>query len=226
MSTFLLLIFAMGILGCSASPDLTSGIQNADDLFEALKNAGINLSRSAVSNRKGLEAEGVFFEWENSEIEVFEFQDEDKRSLISSNIGSGSDDALLDPTGEETVWASGKILVIYAGVDGGTILLLNGLLGDPLRYETLEIDEPFPPAVVAAIRSLADQEQVPPGLIQLEGYEQVDWPDACLGLPSPEELCAQVITPGWRVELVAEENSYVLHTDAAGSQIRYASGLK
>ena len=224
-STFLLLIFALGILGCTPSTELASGIQTTDDLFIALNGAGITPSRTAASQRGGFGTAGVIFEWETNEIEVFEYQDEEKRSLISNKIGLGSDDELLDRSGEETLWASGKIIVFYAGIDGGTILLLNGLLGDPLRYETLEIDEPFPPAVVAAIRSLADQAQLEPGLIQLEEYEQVDWPDACLGLPSPEELCAQVITPGWQVELVAEEKSYVLHTDAAGSQIRYASGL-
>jgi len=222
--TSLLLIFAMGILGCSASPDLTSGIHTTDDLFAALKSAGINPSRSGAIQRRGFGTEGVILEWGNSEIEVFEFQNEEKYNLISIKLGSGSDDELLDSPGEETIWASGRIIVLYAGVDGGIILLLNGLLGDPLRYEAPEIDEPFPPAVVAAIRSLADLEQMEPGLIRLEGYEQVDWPNACLGLPSPEELCAQVITPGWRVELVAGEKSYVLHTDAEGSQIRYSSG--
>lgn len=223
--TSLLQFFAMGILGCSASPNLTSEIHTPDDLFAALNSAGINPSRNVASQRRGFGTEGEIFEWGNSEIEVFEFQDEEKYNLISIKLGSGSDDELLDSIGEATIWASGRIIVLYAGVDGGTILLLNGLLGDPLHYEAPEIDEPYPPAVVAAIRSLADLEQMEPGLIRLEGYEQVDWPNACLGLPSPEELCAQVITPGWSVELVAGEKSYVLHTDAEGSQIRYASGL-
>lgn len=226
--TIILPIFVMGILACSASPDVASGINSADELFAALKSAGINPERNGVSQRNGFETKGVIFKWGKSEIEVFDYQDEEKRGFISSNLEreiSTSEDGSLDNIGEETIWASGRIIVLYNGIDGGTILLLNGLLGDPLRYEVLEIDEPFPPAVVAAIRSLADQEQVNPGLIRLKGYEQVDWPDACLGLPSPGVLCAQVITPGWRVEMVAGENSFVLHTDAEGAQIRYASGL-
>lgn len=220
-----LLVLSMGFLGCSSSPSVFNGIHSTDDLIAELTSAGMTANRSGIAQRSGFQTVGENIQWENSEIEVFEYQDEQGRSLISSALSAGSEDFLFDIAGDETIWASGKIIVLYAGVDGGTILLLNGLLGDPLRYEALAIDEPFPPAVVATIRSLADQAQIDPSLIRVERYEQVDWPNACLGLPSPEEMCAQVIVPGWRVDLIAGENSYVLHTDESGEQIRYASGL-
>ncbi len=46
-----------------------------------------------------------------------------------------------------------------------------------------------------------------------------DWPDACLGRPKPGEACAQVVTPGYRVELrldisgTSVYHTFVYHTD-------------
>jgi len=50
--------------------------------------------------------------------------------------------------------------------------------------------------------------------------QRVEWPDASLGCPSPEESYAQVITPGYRVLLEAEGKTYELHTDLTGEMIR------
>jgi len=35
----------------------------------------------------------------------------------------------------------------------------------------------------------------------LTSVEVVDWPDRCLGAPREDEVCAQVITPGYRIVL-------------------------
>jgi hypothetical protein len=29
--------------------------------------------------------------------------------------------------------------------------------------------------------------------------EEVDWPDSCLGAPDPDEVCSQIVTPGYRI---------------------------
>ena len=44
--------------------------------------------------------------------------------------------------------------------------------------------------------------------------EAVEWPDASLGCPQPGMMYAQVITPGFRVVLEAEGQTYEYHTDA------------
>jgi hypothetical protein len=41
-----------------------------------------------------------------------------------------------------------------------------------------------------------------------------------LGLAAPDEICAQAITPGWRVVLVVEGQQYVYRTDASGEVVR------
>ena len=51
-------------------------------------------------------------------------------------------------------------------------------------------------------------------------FEVVDFPDNCLGAPKPDEVCAQVVTPGFRVQLVAQGMLYEFHTDVRGYAIR------
>jgi hypothetical protein len=45
--------------------------------------------------------------------------------------------------------------------------------------------------------------EIPEGLV-----EAVDFPDAALGAPVEDEMSAQVITPGWRIRLTAEGQTY------------------
>jgi hypothetical protein len=43
----------------------------------------------------------------------------------------------------------------------------------------------------------------------LEGHvEPAEFPDAALGAPIEDEMSAQVITPGWRILLEAQNQSY------------------
>ncbi|MEX1019907.1 MAG: hypothetical protein WDZ49_09630 [Litorilinea sp.] len=93
--------------------------------------------------------------------------------------------------------------------------------------EVGELD-PEAEAIAMTIRAAAiEQLQVEADAISIAAVEAIEWPDACLGVPNPAELCAQMITPGYRVVLevtlgdtVAE---YVYHTDATGNSIRLAS---
>jgi hypothetical protein len=47
--------------------------------------------------------------------------------------------------------------------------------------------------------------------------------NACLDVPAPGEMCAEVITPGYVVSLQAEGRQYDYNTDLKGSQARPAS---
>jgi len=126
----------------------------------------------------------------------------------------GSTDAVL------SVWARGRIFVVYRGFDGGLVALLSGLLGDPLTLPQGAVIEPYPPAVAAAIGWLADSLDTDPGQLAVLDYTPADWPDSCLGLAGPGEACLQVITPGWRVVLQVGGVDYTLRTDEFGTVIR------
>lgn len=80
---------------------------------------------------------------------------------------------------------------------------------------------PWPPLEQARL-ALAEHLGIAPGAITLVSSEPMEWADACLELPAPDEMCAQVITPGYRVVLEAIGQQYILHTNASGSQVRTA----
>jgi hypothetical protein len=64
-------------------------------------------------------------------------------------------------------------------------------------------------------------EELEPGATFV-AVERTDWPDSCLGLGEPDEVCAAVITPGYRVvaEVDGEEVEY--RSNLAGDEIRRA----
>jgi hypothetical protein len=123
---------------------------------------------------------------------------------------------------EIQIWERKSFLVVYPGSEGGVVLLISGLLGDAITREVSGPDEPYPPAVSAAQSALADELGIPPSEVQVLDYEDVLWPDGCLGIVVPNEACAQVETPGWRIELNAGGAIYVMHSDAIGQQIKRA----
>ena len=44
--------------------------------------------------------------------------------------------------------------------------------------------------------------------VVLKSVEPVEFPDASLGAPLEDEMSAQVITPGWRITLKANDKNY------------------
>ena len=79
-------------------------------------------------------------------------------------------------------------------------------------------------ALENARQRVQEQAGVDPEDIRITDVERVDWANACLELPKPGEACAQVITPGWRIDARLEsiDEHIEVHTDETGSQIRIA----
>ena len=80
-------------------------------------------------------------------------------------------------------------------------------------------------AVFEAQKALSAQLDIPIEQIQVSSTELVDWPDSCLGLPAADEMCAEVITPGYRIILRVNLLQYEFHSTADGSSLRLASGV-
>lgn len=82
----------------------------------------------------------------------------------------------------------------------------------------------IPPAAAAAVTAaqtaLAARLQVAVDQVTAAAVEETEWPDACLGLAGPDEVCAQVIVPGYRIELQVGGESYFYRTDRAGTAVR------
>lgn len=78
----------------------------------------------------------------------------------------------------------------------------------------------YPPAVLAAINALSTQRNIPADQIVVVNYEAVDWNNACLGLAGSGEMCAEVITPGYRIVLRGGGGEFEFHTNGDGTAIR------
>jgi hypothetical protein len=77
-----------------------------------------------------------------------------------------------------------------------------------------------PQAALNARKILMEQLKVDVDLIGLVSAEQVDWPDACMGIQTPGVMCAQVITTGYKVVLSAGGAEYEFHTNETGDVVR------
>lgn len=94
----------------------------------------------------------------------------------------------------------------------------SGPAGEPAAGGIPEGD--LPGAALNVRQAVAQQLGVNPTDIAVLEAEAVDWPDSCLGAGGPAEICAAVITPGYRIVLEANGQQFVVHTDADGNNYR------
>jgi hypothetical protein len=209
--TVMVLAF-VGLTGCtSAALPPEPVIETADDLQAALEQAGHPLEPTALGAAVDGLIGGRRYILDGSYLDVFEYE-----SALTQQ--AAEQDLMSSASG--VAWGRGKILVVYHGTDGGSIALLSGFLGDPLTLSDEVVDQPYPPAVPAAIAFLAEDLGEDPGRIVVVEYEATEWPDACLGLGRPSETCAEVVTAGWRIVLQLDSTTYALRSDAYGQMVR------
>jgi len=83
-------------------------------------------------------------------------------------------------------------------------------------------DAALPPAVLTVRKMLSEQLGITPELLIVPEVAAIDWPDSCLGAASPDEMCAQVITPGYRIVFDVNGKRYVVHSTEQGDLYRVA----
>lgn len=71
----------------------------------------------------------------------------------------------------------------------------------------------YSPVVDIAKEDLSDRLNISVDDIRFIKQEAVDWPDASLGFPQKGMGYAQVITPGFRIILKADDKLYEYHSD-------------
>jgi len=100
-----------------------------------------------------------------------------------------------------------------ASSDAGEVQLARARSDEVAGWEYVSAGEAgwvvWRPAVVLDVLDEAG------GGAELAEVEAVDWPDACLGAPRADEVCAQVITPGYRVIVRQDDELIEYHTDRA-----------
>jgi hypothetical protein len=89
---------------------------------------------------------------------------------------------------------------------------------------TAEVPTEAAAALVAAVQELAHQLGIDPQSIKIASSSQAEWPNSCLGAPGPDEMCADVITPGFYGILDVNGVQYEFRSDESGDQIRIIPG--
>ena len=79
-----------------------------------------------------------------------------------------------------------------------------------------------PPAVDAAVNELSQALGISKEQIKVVSSNQIEWPDACLGIGLPGVACAQVVTPGYTVVLNSQGREYEYHTNSDGTEVHAA----
>ena len=111
------------------------------------------------------------------------------------------------------------------GHDGDQLAVIDPVLQHMLDSAALASSEvggagdQIPEGVTKAIAILADLLGTSEDAVELVSFEAAEWGDACLGIHTPGIVCAQVITPGYRVILSANSTQYELHTNQSGSSV-------
>jgi len=96
---------------------------------------------------------------------------------------------------------------LHSGGKEWEVLTRSG--GRWLTWEPLALDE--------ARHRLSERLGVPEAQVSVEEVERVEWPDACLGAAADHEVCAEVVTPGFRIVLGARGGKHVYHSDLEGN---------
>lgn len=80
---------------------------------------------------------------------------------------------------------------------------------------------PLPPrAAIKAQQQLAAELGIDPNWITIQEVQAKQWSNTCLDAQAENEVCAEQITPGYRIFLTYDGNTYTYHTDLEGNQIR------
>lgn len=119
-----------------------------------------------------------------------------------------------------------------------TSLLTNCTLRSDQVYSSKVNELNNAPAAETLIAPASHQAKVPASLVEelktrlatelgisssdifLKAATAVQWNDACLEVARPEEICAQVITPGYQIDLGTLTQTYRFHTDRTGKNLR------
>lgn len=208
--------------GPSSTPT-SPAIETTADLLRALEAAGVQVNPAGGAVRR-FGVEGASYMVDGQAVDVYAFPDSASRKTAGSEISADGRSFQGSPSpglANPHLWGIGRLLVLYDGDSGGTILLLSGLLGDPMTAQPSQTDEPFPPAVAAAVEAVANEQQVAPQEVVVVRFESAQWTDGCLGLGAPDETCRAGPIDGWLIELQVHAEVLQVRTDELGSIVRW-----
>ena len=84
----------------------------------------------------------------------------------------------------------------------------------------------LPTTVEAAVLQAAAQDHSVIEDLDIISAEPKSWPDGCLGLGGPDEICTFAVVDGWEVTVAQGDDRWVYRTDAEGIAVRQAEGAE
>ncbi|MEO1633831.1 MAG: hypothetical protein AAFS04_01960 [Cyanobacteria bacterium J06631_9] len=90
----------------------------------------------------------------------------------------------------------------------------------PSEPNPMSQDALTPDVQQAILQAVSQQQDVPVEQLEITSLEAADWPDACLGLAGPDEMCAQMITPGWALTITGQQQTWQYRTDLNALQVK------
>ena len=107
----------------------------------------------------------------------------------------------------------------------GAALVLGACSANQPNVAATQVDpameDVLPPDVALNVQNqISETLAVPLESIQIQDVERMDWPNSCLGLPEGDEVCAEVITPGWLLTFNIDNQEYRYRVDSTGTVIR------
>lgn len=121
----------------------------------------------------------------------------------------------------EAFLASNRTRREGAAMFGLTLALAIGLLLPSAPVLASAANRQPPASVIAATRQAAGQRAgIPAERLQVRSATARTWPDGCLGLPNPDELCTQALVEGWEIVLTDNGKTWTYRTDSTGQNTR------
>jgi hypothetical protein len=77
-----------------------------------------------------------------------------------------------------------------------------------------------PPLANAVKKDVANRTGIAPGKLNITKYNQETWPNGCLGISEPDQMCTQALVPGWRITVTDGQKTWVYRTDNTGRNMR------
>ena len=93
----------------------------------------------------------------------------------------------------------------------------------PPTASTSTVDAALPASVKASVlQDIASRNSVSIELLTVVGARAKSWPDGCLGLGGPGDICTFATVDGWEVTVSHAEDQWVYRTDSNGTTVKLA----
>lgn len=123
----------------------------------------------------------------------------------------------------------GAMLLVAGTLLTGELAGSAAVLATPMQLAQSQAEVPIAPtprsrnvrSVRQAVRrDLAQHLNIRRAQVRIVSIDRQTWPDGCLGLAQPGQLCTQALVEGWRVTAQANNQTWIYRTDATGTTLR------